>query len=162
MMPKVYGQLPGDSGVYQTVYMMKELVNANFLHPWIRERAASRIGLCNREPDCEDMQLLAHVISSMQYVRDPYGVEALHDPVRFVEERLRNGFRPFGDCDDMSIYLATLLKSVGHRPRFRILSRHDDGAFHHILVFCHGKNLDPTMRLGREPKNPTRAVQIDI
>jgi hypothetical protein len=98
----------------------------------------------------------------MQYVRDPSGVEALHDPITFVEARLRQGLRPYGDCDDMAIYLATLLKSVGHRPRFRILSRHDDGAFHHILVYCHDKNLDATMSLGREPENPTRAVQVEI
>jgi hypothetical protein len=162
MNPLVYSQWPGDSGVYQTVYMMKELVNKNFLHPWIRDRAASLIQICNRNLDCEDRVLLAHTIRAMQYVRDPAGVEALHDPVKFTEARLRNNQRPYGDCDDMSIYLATLLKAVGHRPRFRVLSRHDDGAFHHILVYCHDKNLDATMRLGREPENPTRAIQIEI
>lgn len=162
MNPTVYTQLPGDAGVFQTVHMMKDLVNKNFLHPYIRERAAKVIAPCMRNSDCEDRVLLAHVVRVMQYVRDPTDVEALHDPVTFVEERLRNGQRPFGDCDDMSIYLATLLKSVGHRPRFRVLSRFNNQAFHHILVFCHDKNLDPTMTIGREPRNPTRAVQVEI
>ncbi len=162
MNPTVYSQLPGDAGVFQTVQMMRGLVNANFLHPWIRERAALVTQNCDRDPLCEDRMLLAHVINAIQYVRDPSGVEALSDPVRFVEERLRNRYKPFGDCDDMSIYLATLLKSIGHKPRFRVVSRLDSKSFHHILVFCHGKNLDPTMEYGQEPRNPTRAVQIEV
>jgi hypothetical protein len=160
--PKIYAQYPGEAGIMQTIYQMRELVNKNFLHPWIRERAAKVIEPCNRRVDCEDRVLLSHVINAIQYVRDPQGVEALHDPVTFVEDRLRNRQRAFGDCDDMSIYLATLLKSIGHRPRFRVLSRFNDGHFHHILVFCHDKNLDATMEYGDEPKNPTRAIQVDI
>jgi hypothetical protein len=162
MNPNVYSQLPGDAGIFQTVYMMKELVNKNFLHPWIRERAARAVSSCGKNIECQDRALLVYVNQAVQYLKDPTGVEALHDPVTFTERMLRNGKKPFGDCDDMSIYLATLLKSIGHKPRFRILSRLHDGAFHHVIVFCHDKNLDPSMTLGREPKNPTRAVQVEI
>ena len=162
MNPTLYSQLPGDAGVFQTVYMMKELVNRNFLHPHIRERAAQIVRHCNRHFECEDRSLSSYVNRAVQYVRDPAGVEALHDPVTFFEQRLRSGKRPFGDCDDMSIYLATLLKSVGHNPKFRVLSRFKNGSFHHVLVFCHGKNLDPSMTFGRQPRNPSRAVQISI
>ncbi len=162
MNPTLYSQLPGDAGIFQTVHMMKDLVNKNFLHPYIRERAAKIVRGCNRNPDCEDQQLLAYVNQTIQYVRDPAGVEALHDPVTFIEYRLRAGKQAFGDCDDMGIYLATLLKSIGHQPRFRVLSRFTDGHFHHVLVYCHNKNLDPSMTLGQEPENPLRAVQIMI
>lgn len=162
MNPSLYTQASGEAGILQTVSMMKDMVNKSFLHPWIRERAARLIANCNRNQDCEDKVLWGYVIKAIQYVRDPAGVEALHDPITFIEQRLRNRQVPFGDCDDMSLYLATLLKSVGHHPKFRVLSRAQDGTFSHVLVFCHNKNLDPTMEYGREPRNPTRAMQIMI
>jgi len=161
MNPTIYSQLPGDSGVYQTIYMMKDLVNKSFLHPWIRERAASILQNCNRSPACEEYGLLGWVRNKVQFIRDPTGVEALHDPIAFFEARLRAGQRVFGDCDDLSMYLATLLKSVGHTPLFRILSR-TGNTFHHVHVVCHGRLLDPTMELGTLPRKAMRAVQIKI
>lgn len=161
MKPTVYSQLPGDSGTYQTVYMMKELANKSFLHPWIRERAASILQNCNRSVQCEEYGLLGWLKSAVQYIRDPSGVEALHDPITFFEQRLRNGQRVFGDCDDMALYLATLLKAVGHEPFFRVLSR-TGNSFHHVHVVCHKHLLDPTMELGTFPRQATRAVQIKV
>jgi hypothetical protein len=161
MNPTIYSQVPGDGGVFQTVQIMKGLVNKNFLNLLIRERAASIVQNCNRKIDCEHYGLLGYVRSAIQYVRDPTGVEALHDPVTFYEARLRNLQSVFGDCDDMSTYLATLLKSIGHPPFFRILSR-TGNSFHHVHVICHGKLLDPTLELGNFPRQATRAVQIKI
>ena len=161
MQPTVYSQLAGDSGVYQTVYMMKSLVNKSFLHPWIRERAARIIANCNRNRECEHFALLGYVNQKMQYVRDPAEVEALQDPVTVIENSIRHGKRPFGDCDDMSMYFAALLKAVGHVPSFRILSRIGNN-FHHVHVICHGTLLDPTLEMGRFPTQASRAVQIKI
>ncbi len=161
MNPTVYSQLPGDSGVYQTVYMMRDLVNKSYLHPWIRERAAAILRNCNRSPACEDFGLSNWVREKIQYVRDPAEVEALHDPITFFEKRLRSGQLVFGDCDDMSIYLASLLKAVGHSPLFRILARVGN-SFHHVHVICHKHILDPTMEIGRLPRQAMRAVQIKV
>lgn len=161
MNPTLYPQVPGDGGVFQTIQMMKGLVNKSFLHPYIRERAASIVQNCERDRSCEEQGLLGWVRSKIQYVRDPSGVEALHDPVTFYETRMRAGQRVFGDCDDMSIYLACLLKSIGHAPSFRILSRVGN-SFHHVHVVCHGIFLDPTMELGKYPREASRAIQIKI
>jgi hypothetical protein len=105
--------------------------------------------------------LLGWVKNKVQYLRDPTGVEALHDPISFYEKRLRRNLRVFGDCDDLSLYLATLLKSVGHAPLFRVLSR-TGNTFHHVHVVCHSHLLDPTMELGRLPRQATRSVQIRV
>ena len=161
MNPIVYPQVPGDGGVFQTVQKMKGLVNQSFLHPYIRERAASIVQNCERNRTCEEQGLIGYVRTRVQYLRDPSGVEALHDPVTFYENRLRAAALVFGDCDDLSTYLATLLKSIGHPPLFRILSR-TGNSFHHVHVVCHGNFLDPTMELGKFPREATRAIQIKI
>ncbi len=161
MNPTIYSQLSGDAGTLQTVYMMKQLVNKNFLHPHIRERAASIIAGCNRDKRCENNRLNAFVATNVQYIRDPTGVEALHDPVTFYERMLRSGKRPYGDCDDMATYLATLLKSVGHDCFFRILSR-TGGSYHHVHVFCDGMSLDPTLELGKFPTEARKSLLIRV
>lgn len=158
---QLFSQYPGDSGIYQTVYMMRELANKAQYHPWIRERAASIVNGCNRVRTCEDMVLSNWVKSKVQYVRDPVDAEALHDPVTFYERRLRSGLPVYGDCDDMSTYLAALLKSIGHQPFFRTLAR-VGWDLHHVHVVCDGQFLDPTMEIDKSPRQASRAIQFKV
>ena len=159
-MPNLFFQWPGEMGIHQTVFMMKDLVNRNFIHPLIRERAEFVTQGCERDKSCDHEALTSFVTSNLRYLPDPTGVEALHHPITFYENRLRSGQRVWGDCDDMSLYLATLLKSIGHRPQFRVVGKKK--TFHHILVICEGENLDPTMGIGEYPRNPGRAMRIPI
>lgn len=157
----LFSQWPGEAGVYQTAWMMRDLVNRTYGHPWIRERAADIIEACGRrDRKCQHAALQNWVTSRVQYVSDPRGMEALTNPVTFTERKLRSGERPFGDCDDMAIYLATLLKSIGHNPEFRIVGQKK--VLHHILVVCEGDQLDPTMNLGEYPERPARAIRVPI
>jgi len=158
---ELFAQLPGEAGIFQTARMMKELVNKNYLHPWIRERAAELVRGCHRNLRCEEDSLTNYVRNTIQYLRDPVDVEALHDPVTFYERRIRTDQNVFGDCDDMSIYLATLLKAIGHSPKFRIMAR-TGNEFHHVHVICHNNLLDSTMSLGNYPTQYSRAVQVTI
>jgi hypothetical protein len=162
MNPTVYTQFPGEAGIMQTIAMMKDIVNKRFLDPMIRDRAAAVTEQCHRDKNCEDRTLLYWVNGSMQFIRDPTGVEALHDPVTFVEARLRQGIKPYGDCDDESIYLASLLKSIGHNPYFRVIARNGQ-QYHHIMVWCDGHVLDPTMTIGANVSGqPERELYIEI
>jgi hypothetical protein len=158
--PTLHFQLPGDMGVFQSVAQMRSLVNKSFWHPWIRERAALLITRCNRDKKCEEQTLSGWVHNIIQYVGDPAGLEALHDPISFYEARIRQDKTVWGDCDDMSIYLAALLKSIGHSPKFRVIGRGKD--FTHVHILCHDNKLDPSMELGNLPRNPSRAIQIII
>lgn len=161
MNPQISGLWGGDAGIFQTVYMMKELANKAYLHPWIRERAAKIVNGCQRDSRCEDYALSNYLRVTIQYVRDPVDTEALHDPVTFYEQRLRRGLTVFGDCDDMSTYLAALLKSIGHQPYFRVLARTGND-FHHVHILCHNNLLDPTMKAGTFPAQASRAMQIKV
>ena len=156
----LFFQWPGEMGIYQTVHMMKELVNRNYAHSWIRERAEEVTQGCGKDSSCEHETLNNWVSSNVRFLKDPTGIEALHHPVTFYEKRLRSNERVWGDCDDMALYLATLLKSIGHSPQFKIVGK--DKILHHIYVQCEGEQLDPTMGVGRYPKNPGRSIRVPI
>jgi hypothetical protein len=160
MNPSLHFQLSGDAGTYQALTAMRTLVNKTFFHPWIRERAAEITRSCNRDRTCEEQALNGWVNRVVQYVRDPANIEALHDPVTFYEARIRKKLPVFGDCDDMTIYLAALLKSIGHQPTFRVLGQ--GPYFSHVHVRCHGQNLDPSLKIGKEPRHALRAIQVKI
>lgn len=164
-MLKVFYQYPGEVGIYQTVSMMRDLINKSYNHSWIKNRALKVTEHCQQEPfrariRCEEDALISYVRTTMKYMKDPPKVEALQDPVLWVEKRLREGKNVYGDCDDLSIYLGSLLKSLGHSPRFRVIGKKDK--FHHVLIFCHGRNLDASLFPGMEPKKPGRSIQIAI
>lgn len=142
--PIFYHQLGGDDGVWQTLQHMANIVNESFTNPWIIERARTIVSHCRRNLICENRALQGWVNGSMQYVRDPTGVESLFHPVSYVEASIRNGQKPGGDCDDLSTYLAALLKAVGHSPQFKVVSKVGSD-FHHVLVYCDGYDLDPTL-----------------
>lgn len=153
-------QWPGELGIHQTVHMMKELVNRSYGHSWIRERAADVVEGCGRSFTCQHEALNSWIVSNVRYLKDPTNIEALHHPVTFYEKRLRNGQRVWGDCDDMALYLATLLKSIGHKPEFKVVGQ--DKILHHIYVQCEKAQLDPTMGVGNYPRNPQRILRVPI
>lgn len=144
----------------QTLYMMKTLVNKSFLHPWIRERAGGLALPCQRNKQCEAKTLSDFVRHNLNYMADPYGVESIHDPVTWIESRLREGQAVYADCDDMVIYLATLLKSIGHAPSFKVIAR--DSTLIHVFVFSDGLNLDPTMPIGANYGQIGRTVLLAV
>jgi len=159
--PVFYYQLGGDDGVWQTLQYMTNSVNASFTHPWIRERARVLVAHCKRNVICEDRTLQGWVNGSVQFVRDPLGVESLFNPVSYIEDSLRHGYKPGGDCDDLAVYLASLLKSIGHSPFFKVISRYGS-TFRHVIVYCDGIDLDPTLSIGDYRGNNVREGYFKI
>ena len=158
--PTLHAQWPGEAGTWQTVAMMRDLARKAALHPWIRDRAVQVTAHCGRDAKCQCAALYGFVKNAMPYVKDPAGTEALHDPVTWVERRLRSGQSVYGDCDDASLYLAALLKAIGHRPHFRVMGQRD--RLHHIAVVCHEMTLDTTVAPGRYLVQPQRALRVPI
>lgn len=158
--PHVFAQWPAEAGTWQTVDMMKKFVQESMLHPWIRDRAAQVTAHCGRDLRCQCIALYGYVKGIMSYVRDPDGTEALHHPVTWVERRLRSGEPIYGDCDDASLYLASLLKAIGHRPAFRVVGQRE--RLHHVAVVCHNIILDTTVEPGRQYPHPQRAFRVPI
>lgn len=146
-MPTVYPQRQGNDGILDTLRHMQRLVNQRFLHPLIRKQAAGIIGHCRAsDKRCQAASLLTWVQRKMQFIRDPVGVEALHDPLAIAVE-IEKGLRPFGDCDDFSMYLATLMKSVGLPAIFRVAGYNGRHLSHVFVVGPHNMELDATRDL---------------
>lgn len=141
-MPVVHPQRSGPDGIKDTLALMQSMVNRSFLNPLIRRLAADATQHCDpADKRCLSASLLAFVQRSMRYVRDPVGVEALHDPIAIAQEIVRGG-KPFGDCDDFSLFLATLMKSVGLPAAFKAVGYNGGQLSHVYVVGPHGCKLD--------------------
>ena len=81
MNPILSFQWPGEPGIHQTVFMMRKLVNQNYYHSWIRERADSIVQGCNRNRHCEHIALRDWINSNVNLLNDPTDMEALHHPI---------------------------------------------------------------------------------
>jgi transglutaminase-like putative cysteine protease len=88
--------------------------------------------------------LFEWVRRNIRYTRDIFQVETLHTARRMLELRA-------GDCDDMTILLAAMLKSTGHPVRLALVGFRPDlpHVYSHIYpeVQCQGRwiALDATM-----------------
>ena len=123
---------------------MQRLVNRSFTHELIRSQAASTIQHCQpHDKACQAASLLAYVQRVMHFIRDPAGVEALHDPLAIAQVVQRGG-KPFGDCDDFSMYLAALMKSVGLPATFRAVGYQGGNLCHVYVMGPCGMRLDAT------------------
>lgn len=161
MNPTYYYQPPGDGGTYRTLQIMAQLARQAAVDPSIRDRAAQLISGCGRDYRCQDFALMGWVSSRMRYVNDPEHVETINHPVTWTERRIRqNGF-VYGDCDDMSTYLASLLKAVGHNPTLTAIARFKDQPFHHVYIVCHGNDLDATGQY-RKGAKISRIMKVEV
>jgi len=95
----------------------------------------------------------------VRYTKDPFRIEVLHSARRMLELKA-------GDCDDMTIVLGALIKSVGHQVRI-VLTGPDPlrpDLFSHIYLEARHHDqwipLDATMPygMGWSPRTPVRQV----
>ena len=146
---KVFPQWPGDPGVMQTVRKMKTLINQSSIHPLIRKQAFMAISNCNKlDNTCKAYSILAFAKNHISYINDPTAFELLQDP-RLFAKAIDTGRRPYGDCDDFSMYIAALAKSVGMKPRLKIIGI--GNTYHHVYVLINNILMDGTNDLIDEP-----------
>lgn len=122
------GLPPGREGMIQTLREMRQLALSAVKSPTqtVRSIALEIIRPFPRQWRNQAAALQRWVQSSIQYVRDPDGVELVATPEKTIEQRQ-------GDCDDQSTLLAALLKSVGHPARFMAIGMKGN-PFSHVLV----------------------------
>ena len=133
----------GKWGNIRTVQVMKRVAHERKGHPLVRRLALAIIqerGINSHQYLSEARAIGEYVQSRMRYVKDPVGIEQLHDPLTMIEQ-ISRGIGA-GDCDDMSLLIATLLLSIGIRPYFRCVRyRTRWGHYNHIYVVVYEKNL---------------------
>lgn len=75
----------------------------------------------------EAREIFNFVRDQVRYVRDPVRAELVQDPAFTLKNR-------YGDCDDKSTLLATMLESIGHPARFIAVGFTRPGEFEHVYV----------------------------
>jgi hypothetical protein len=132
----------GVQGNLDTVHIMREIARARSKHPLVRELALKILQFAqvpSQNYYDEAKAIGDYVRRKVRYVRDIQGVETLIDPITLIDQ-LRRG-EAQGDCDDMSLLIASLLLSIGHSPYFRIVKyRNEARGFSHIYVVDYDRN----------------------
>lgn len=142
------GQPPGSRGNIHTVNQMKKLARARSIEPLVRELALNILRGHKTNSHAHRDEAIAigtFVQKEVDYVKDILDVEQIHDPLTMIEQIQRGPRICRGDCDDMSLLIATLLMSIGHHPFFRIVRYFDEGGdenkpYNHIYVVTYVSN----------------------
>lgn len=126
----------GKKGNVQTIKVMKDVARQRAGHPIIRQKALDILGSCqipSQDHLSEAICIGNYVKEHVRYVRDPDNIELLTDPLTMIDQISRGVSQ--GDCDDMSLLIATLLLSIGCQPYFRAVRyKENSGHFNHIYV----------------------------
>lgn len=132
----------GDAGVGDTICLMEKLTNAYITDP----RILRLVRMLRKSTAVETMrEIFNWVVTRLRYVSDPQSVEL----VRSAKHTIL-GTMPYGDCDDLSVALATLLRAAGIPCQFKTIAwRPGKPAFSHVYVVARVNGriypLDPTM-----------------
>lgn len=134
--------MDGKRGNIQTIEIMKKVARQRAGHPKIRALALKILNDCgvpSQDHLSEAICIGNFVKENVRYVRDPDNIELLTDPLTLIDQIARNSAQ--GDCDDMSLLIATLLLTVGCQPYFRAVRyKSDSGHFNHIYVVVYEKD----------------------
>jgi len=118
--------------IEQTVEYMRDLAEEGQTSPLVRHFALEAISKIKPKDATSEIGALYHACCrDIHYVSDPIGAEFLQHPEVTIKTAA-------GDCDDMTILLATTLcmsevLSIGHPCRFRIVGFDGDDYSHVFL-----------------------------
>lgn len=132
----------GVEGNYETVRLMSEIAHGRKGHPAVRQLALKIVrdaGVGSMNYADEAIAIGEYVQKHVRYVRDPEGIEQLTDPIILIEQIKFDEAQ--GDCDDMALFIATLLLAIGHEPFFRMVRyKALSPFFNHIYVVDYERN----------------------
>jgi len=174
-MQLAYFEIPGgDAGTKNTLERMRAIVLRSVKdkdHGAFLRGLAIKItldaGCKTKEYKCEAKALFMWVRDKIKWIRDVKGMETLQYPYRTIEF---GG----GDCDDLSILLATLAIEIGMPVRFKAIAAmpHRKSQFSHVYVMMNPNGdgetwiaADPTVKtaaFGWESPVIYRTMLVDV
>ena len=151
----------GQGGTIATLDAMERAVLQGLHDPAVVLYAQEIVrGIPEHDLDREIDAVFRKAREDFRYTRDPLGVELVKTPTFILREIEGHGWAAL-DCDDASVWLAALLRSVGIATRFKAIrgSRRRPQDFSHVYVEAQGRGgrwipLDPIARdlgMGEEP-----------
>lgn len=132
----------GFEGNIATIKTMSKMARQRARLPFVRQFALNilhQYGIASQNHLDEAICIGQFVKENVRYARDPEGIELLTDPLTLIEQIGRGVAQ--GDCDDMSLLIATLLLSIGASPYFRAVRyTANKGHYNHIYVVVYDRN----------------------
>lgn len=151
--------LDGDPGVEQTIRQMRRLIQQGKQDPKVHELAAQILRKANvaaYDWEGEARAIFEAVRRNLRFTRDVDGNETLHGAADII----RLGI---GDCDDHTVLICSLLKTIGCDCRIVTIATDPGGEFSHVYpeAEINGRwiALDAARRhpaFGKSPENYTR------
>lgn len=134
----------GDDGIQDTICLMQKFINDYKNNAQIKKLVAQHKG----ETDWATAKSLFNfVVRTIRYQSDPEEYEL----VKSVKHTVLGNSR-YGDCDDLSVALATLFEASGIKSKLKTVAwRPNKKAFTHVYVLAYIKeakgwvSFDPTM-----------------
>lgn len=115
----------GDAGTRETLQRMRSLVNRSLAIPVVRGTAVNLMRAVVPRARGEQIRAVRRFLTDrVQFLRDPVGVELLHDPVWLLRE-IQTRYYVTVDCDDVAILGAALGKAAGLKARFVAVAFYD-------------------------------------
>lgn len=119
----------GQAAGLDAVHRMRQLVQAQYALPLVRETAAAIVRGTGTDSELQVDRLRTWLTRTVGFLRDPYQVEGLHTPEALLTLLGARGYLEV-DCDDVAILGAALGLAIGLRARFVLLGA--DGAYEHV------------------------------
>ncbi len=151
--------LDGEPGVAQTISQMRRLIQQGKQDPTVHELAAQILRKANvpaYDWEGEARAIFEAVRRNLRFTRDVDGNETLHAAADII----RLGI---GDCDDHTVLICSLLKTIGCDCRIVTVATDSSGEFSHVYpeAQVNGRwiSLDAARRnpaFGKSPEHYTR------
>lgn len=160
-------QLSGDRGIYQTLYLMRDLARRD-------SKEADIVDLAKQLRGSKDIDTVHNVWSYMvdkyPYQSDPDDHEFVNAPIHTLSGEYNKQY-PYRDCDDLATAFACLLKAAGlSRQYFKAIAwRKND--FTHVYNVVYVPSLSSHIPIdlvmakngfGREKQPQIRSVHIKV
>lgn len=149
----------GIVGNIDTVEVMKKMAREYSRHPLVKRYATNIIDYCKVPSHhyLEEARCIARWVQThVRYLKDPVGTESLTAPDMMIRMLTEQGYT-MGDCDDMSLLIASMLYAVGIRCKFRCVRyQAKSGPFNHIYVVVYENNIVDSMQPG-----PVKRLVLD-
>lgn len=157
----------GDQAIRNTLKLMKKIITESAKNYYVRRWAEKITELSPSDID-RIKSIFTFLTERTRYLKDTHGNELLKIP-QVSLELLEMGEIPQLDCDDYTILVLSLLKSIGYPVAVKAIAIKPDRKFKHVYGMTKVKNtwvpLDltkPEYGFGWEYNKPTRIMEIMI
>jgi len=160
-------QLGGDRGIYQTLYLMRDLARRDSRDARVKTIADKLRGANDSETV---YSVWEHMVANYPYQSDPDDHEFVNAPIHTLSEQFNDRY-PHRDCDDLATAFASILKAAGIRNQYfkAIAWRKNDYTHVYNVVELTDVNLTIPIDLvmgkngfGREKMPQIRSIHIRI